>query len=662
MPIRLPYPLHSGYPAKEQEDPQLCSRSSHAWRDRNIDPVEHMNLNKKITLFSVALSATMIIVLIAVSLLSFRQFSIMSATAQVRSAAEIIRVSLTEDMVNGVITKREGLLRRLGEVEELKTVHVVRGSNVESQFGKGMGAENTADSIEANVLQSGQPYFAVLNEVSDPTFRGTIPFIATRSGNPSCMQCHNVSEGTVLGAVTVTMSIGHLKDSAVLVSAVMVASVAFFMVLMLYFFRRLVKPMIITANDVQDAVSHAINGDFHANIQQRTNDEIGQVALDINKLMQFLHKGLNTIREDVAQLLKHKPPEEQGNLLNSTIGMVQGLIDASQFKQAIEEDESKIEIYQRLSVVVRERFGIPNFSIYEVLPSKNQMIPIAIDGEFGAACRWCDPQIMIRSETCRARRTGHLIDSTESPGICYAFQPPEGERKYCHVCFPVIQSGMVGSVLQLVIGQEDAARMKEVIPYLSVYLREAAPVIEAKRLMDTLRESNLRDAMTGLHNRRFLEEYTETLVASTQRRKSQMTILMLDLDYFKMVNDTYGHDAGDTVLKAIAKVLAQSVRTSDMVIRYGGEEFLIIMQDASGDNAGQIAEKIRLAVESLKIQLAGTVLQKTISIGTATFPDDSNTFWQTVKYADVALYHAKESGRNRVVRFTPDLWTDEKTY
>ena len=635
--------------------------------DQNTDPVKrmnlnNMNLNKKIILFSVMLSTAMIIVLIAVSLLSFRQFSIMSAKAQVRSAAEIIRVSLTENMVNGIITKREGLLRRLGEVEGLKTVHVVRSSNVERQFGKGVGEESVVDSIEANVLQSGQPYFTVLNEISNPTFRGTIPFVATRNGNPVCMQCHNAAEGDVLGAVTVTMSIGNLKKDAMLVSAIMVVSVAFFMVLMLLSFRRLVKPMITTANDVQNAVSQAIRGDFHANIQQRTNDEIGQIALDLNKLMQFLLKGLSAIREDVAQLLKQKPPEDQGNLLNSTIDMVQGLIDASQFKQAIEEDESKMEIYQRLSAAVRERFGISTFSIYEVLPTKNQMIPIAIDGEFGTECRWCDPQIMLRSETCRARRTGHLIDSVESPGICFAFKPPSDGKEYCHICLPVLQSGMVGSVLQLVIAHDEAARMKDVIPYLSVYLREAAPVIEAKRLMDTLRESNLRDAMTGLHNRRFLEEYAETLVASTQRRKSQMAILMLDLDYFKMVNDTYGHDAGDTVLKAIAKVLVQSVRTSDTVIRYGGEEFLIIMQDTSGDSADQTAEKIRLAVEGLKIQLAGTVLQKTISIGIAEFPKDSETFWQTVKYADVALYKAKESGRNRVVRFTPDLWLDEKAY
>jgi diguanylate cyclase (GGDEF)-like protein len=620
-----------------------------------------LNLNKKVTLSSLALAIVMIAVLIAVSLLSFRQFSIMSAQSQVRTAAEIIRVSLTEDMVNGVISKREGLLHRLSEVPGLKSVHVIRGSNVERQYGKGIEGEGVADGIELNVLQKGEPFFAVNDEPANPVFRGTIPFVATRAGNPVCMQCHDVPEGAVLGAVTVTMSIAHMKDDAILVSSIMVASVAVFMLLMLLIFRRMVKPLITTANDVQEAVSHAIRGDFHANIQQRTNDEIGQVARDVNKLMLFLHKGLSDIRQDVAQLLKHKPSEE-GNLLVSTVGMVQGLIDASQFKQAIEEDETKTEIYQRLSKEVRDHFRLKHFSIYEVLSNKNLMTPIIVDSELGSPCRWCDPQILLRSETCRARRTGHLIDSIESPGICFAFHPPEDGEEYRHVCFPVMQSGMVGGVLQLMFGIDEIERMKEVVPYLRVYLREAAPVLEAKRLMDTLREANLRDAMTGLHNRRFLEEYTETLVAGTQRRKSEMSILMLDLDYFKMVNDTHGHDAGDTVLKALAKVLTQSVRSSDMVIRYGGEEFMIILQDTDGNGAELVSEKIRAAVEALKVQLTGTVLQKTISIGLAVFPTDSETFWQTVKYADVALYHAKDTGRNRVVRFTPDLWTDEKIY
>jgi len=220
----------------------------------------------------------------------------------------------------------------------------------------------------------------------------------------------------------------------------------------------------------------------------------------------------------------------------------------------------------------------------------------------------------------------------------------------------------VGSVVQIVVDKDEGKHFQELIPFLTPYLREASPVIEAKRLMDTLRESNLRDAMTGLHNRRFLEEYMETLVANNDRNKTTLSILMLDLDYFKKVNDTYGHDVGDKVLKELAKTLTQTVRNSDLVIRYGGEEFVIILQNTTDGYGDQVAEKIREAVQQLKIQVSATVLQKTISIGIADFPTDCETFWQAIKFADVALYQAKERGRNQVVHFSPDMWTDSEQF
>lgn len=129
-----------------------------------------------------------------------------------------------------------------------------------------------------------------------------------------------------------------------------------------------------------------------------------------------------------------------------------------------------------------------------------------------------------------------------------------------------------------------------------------------------------------------------------------------------MVNDTYGHDAGDAVLKALSNVLKQSVRASDLVIRYGGEEFLIILVDSAGEVADRVAENIRVAVENLKVQVAGILIHKTISIGISDFPTDSETFWQAVKFADVALYQAKDQGRNRVIRFSTSMWTDSKEY
>jgi diguanylate cyclase (GGDEF)-like protein len=426
--------------------------------------------------------------------------------------------------------------------------------------------------------------------------------------------------------------------------------------------RRLLRPISDTANAVEDAVQRALRGDFKAQVEKKTNDEIGKIATDMNRLLTFLDDGLNRIGTNVARLTERTPAPGE-NLLTATIDMVEGLTKAAHFKQAIEEDESKIEIYQRLSTTLQQEFNLNEFSLYEVSNNKKQMKGIMVDGEIADTCHWCDPQILIRPEACRVRRTGHVVDGVTNPDICYAFRPPTeiGEQRH-HVCFPIIQSGAVGSVVQLIATSSSKDQLLNQIPLINVYLRETAPVLETKRLMESLKDSTLRDPMTGLNNRRFLEEYVETLVASVQRKHAHAAILMLDLDYFKMVNDTYGHDAGDAVLKALSTVLKQSVRASDMVIRYGGEEFLIILMDSQGESAERVAETIRAAVEALKVQVAGVVLQKTISIGISDFPTDSDTFWQAVKFADVALYQAKEQGRNRVIRFDTSMWSDNKEY
>ncbi|MGE5470674.1 MAG: diguanylate cyclase [Bacteroidota bacterium] len=620
-----------------------------------------MNLNAKVTLFFISIAAALLAVLVAISLYAFRSFSIASATEHIRTAAEIVRVHLTESMINGVIDKRERFLTRMLEVQGLKSARVVRSQEVVKQFGKGLSVESGADGIENKVLKEGKPHFEVIGQGDETVFRGTIPYIASSNGTPNCLQCHQVSEGAVLGAVTMTMSIETLREKALLTVAGIVGAVTFFAILMIFLLRRVLRPISETANAVEEAVQCALRGDFKTHVEKKTNDEIGQIATDMNRLLSFLDDGLNRIGSNVARLTERTPAPGE-NLLTATIDMVESLTKAAHFKQAIEEDEAKIEIYQRLSATLQQEFELKEFSLYEISTNKKQIRTIMVDGEMDDTCRWCDPQIMIRPEACRVRRTGHVVDGLTNPEICYSFRPPAdvGERR--HVCFPIIQSGAVGSVVQLLAAPAETDRLESRVPFINVYLRETAPVLETKRLMESLRDSTLRDPMTGLNNRRFLEEYVETLVASVQRKRTHVAILMLDLDYFKMVNDTYGHDAGDAVLKALSNVLKQSVRASDLVIRYGGEEFLIILVDSEGSAAEKVAENIRLAVEALKVQVAGVVIQKTISIGISDFPTDSETFWQAVKFADVALYLAKDQGRNRIVRFKADMWSDTKEY
>ncbi|MBF0247055.1 MAG: diguanylate cyclase [Alphaproteobacteria bacterium] len=621
-----------------------------------------MKLNTKVTTSFALISTGLIIMLVAINLYAFRTFSIASSTDHIRTAAEIVRVGLTESMINGVIDQREGFLKRLVEVQGLSGARVVRSHHVVGQFGEGTATEMTTDEIEKQVLTDGQARYEVVEKAGDTFFRGTIPFTATAHGSPNCLECHEVKEGDVLGAVTISMSIGNLKDKAILTVSGIIGTVALFTLAALLLVSRLIRPLSLTADNVKKAVHKALDGDFTTKVKKITDDEMGQIAQDMNRLLAFLDEGLNAIGANVARLT-NRAPQPGENLLDATTDMVDGLTRASIFKQAIEEDESKEEILQRLARVIATDYGVTEYSIYEIDPQKkNQMVPTIVDGELGGGCKWCDPQILVRGDGCRARRTGHVIDGISDPDICYSFRPPEGCDSYRYVCIPVIQAGSVGNVVQLIAKPGCGIDTLAQVPFIKVYLREAAPVLETKRLMATLKESSLRDPMTGLNNRRFLEEYIDTLVANADRRQIGLTIMMLDLDHFKMVNDTYGHDAGDDVIKALAKVLRQTVRASDMVIRFGGEEFLVVLVDTVGTPAQEVAEKIRSTIESMEIITAGTKLKKTISIGSAEYPKDADTFWQALKFADVALYEAKEQGRNRVIHFAPEMWTDDQSY
>ena len=619
-----------------------------------------MKLKDKTQVFFVVILAVLVVVLTVLSALSFRRFSIYTAERHARSVAETGKVALTESMINGSIGKREQLLTRLAGVPGVHQVRVARGPAVVKQFGPGLSSESAGSENVTEVLRTGKEAFEVADVDGELMFRAVIPYVAGNDGVPNCLQCHVVSVGTVLGAVSIDISLAEVRRQGVIAVVMVSLAVLVAALLALGLLRRMMNPLAEAAQSVQEVTSQAVGGNFSGRIRQRSNDEVGEIALNINQLMAFLEREITTIRTRVGQLMGHQVVREGGNQLVHTTELVESLVEASQFKQAIEEDQTKLEIYQRLSDMLQRKYDFKRFSIYEVAASKNRMTPVLVDGEAGAACRHCDPQVVVDASFCRAHRTGHEVNAVDYPGLCTMFRP--GSAGETHICMPITQSGSAICVVQVVVAADEGALARLMMPFVSVYLREAGPVLEARRLMEHLRENALRDAMTGLYNRRFLEEYVGALVAGSQRRKSAFSVLMLDLDFFKQVNDTHGHEVGDKVLKTLADILVRSVRASDIAVRYGGEEFLLLLTDTGADAAMEVAEKIRGQVEATKIPLAGGILQKTISIGVAEFPADSDTFWQVVKFADVALYQAKSGGRNRVVRFAPAMWDASASY
>jgi diguanylate cyclase (GGDEF)-like protein len=169
-------------------------------------------------------------------------------------------------------------------------------------------------------------------------------------------------------------------------------------------------------------------------------------------------------------------------------------------------------------------------------------------------------------------------------------------------------------------------------------------------VIDGLCELSLKDPLTGLSNRRHFRAVLDRTIDMVARSGDPALLLMLDIDHFKKVNDTYGHPAGDTVLQAIAKALAKCVRPMDTVARYGGEEFAVILPNCHAYFGGTIAERIRQTMQDMPIAIAaGTEIRVTVSIGGAYAPEwvrSTAALW--TERADVQLYRAKSEGRNRV--------------
>jgi diguanylate cyclase (GGDEF)-like protein len=178
----------------------------------------------------------------------------------------------------------------------------------------------------------------------------------------------------------------------------------------------------------------------------------------------------------------------------------------------------------------------------------------------------------------------------------------------------------------------------------------AALALANLRLRQDLREQAIRDPLTGLFNRRHMEESLERELRRAERRQRGLGIILLDLDHFKRCNDTFGHEAGDAVLRVIGQFLRTHIRGEDLACRYGGEEFLLILADSSLENTHRRAEQLRGEIKALQVEHAGRPLGPvSASLGVAVFPEQGVTAEEIVRAADAALYQAKTEGRDRVV-------------
>lgn len=226
-----------------------------------------------------------------------------------------------------------------------------------------------------------------------------------------------------------------------------------------------------------------------------------------------------------------------------------------------------------------------------------------------------------------------------------------------YLCVPLTAHGETLGIITIECPSAEVAALLEMRETSVSSVGEmAALAIAGLHLRHRLESQSIRDGMTGLFNRSFMEIALEREINRAGRQGKQIAVMMLDIDHFKEFNDTFGHEAGDIVLREVAEAMRLGVRSEDIVCRYGGEEFVIILPEIVTRAAIERAELLRRMVSDLALRYRGQPLrQVTISIGVAMFPDNSDTPEELLRSADHAMYAAKHKGRNRVVQATASI-------
>jgi len=395
--------------------------------------------------------------------------------------------------------------------------------------------------------------------------------------------------------------------------------------------------------------------DFLLRAPVRAQDVIGRLSQSFNRLLEQITTldafKLETERQlvMVQQELKYKQEMEEKNRELSL------LYDFSQeVSMTLEPDE----LYDIVDSFLGERLGFTEFAFLVVDETAPRLIVKVARGFF-------DPtKVLGMNFHPKEGITGRVWIEGKSCYLPNTRQNPEylhykGEKREdgAFLSLPIrFKKNMVG-VLNMfrpkVNGFSEGERK-----FLETLASELAIALVNAKLYSKTRELSVRDELTQVYNRRHFQEALPLEIKRAERFQKSFSLLMIDIDYFKKWNDTYGHLAGDACLKEFVSLIQSKIREVDFFARFGGEEFVLILPDTPKKEATHVAEKIRTLVKEHRFLMEGIVDEipvLTISIGVAAYPEDGLAMEELIDSADVALYRAKQEGRDRVIVATPPL-------
>ena len=530
--------------------------------------------------------------------------------------------------------------------KEINDLWISRSDEFSDEIGRKRSSYR--DQIERNVYISKRPSEESMKRIegtNDHEARVSFPIFAEQK----CIVCHiGTKQGAVIGAVNATIL---LKDNIYdiifssedeFLAFIVGASLITMIVLMFS-----VKSFSTISASIQDAIISAINGDFTRRVRSRMigTDELAKI---LNKLLESLDKNLAAIDTKIATIFIYNKLLYTKNPLMRLSEVMNEVVALYSFKNKIDSMKKTNDIHKEIQVVIQKYIKYKSLIFAELV---NDEIVSGYKIENDANMKVMAGEI--NSIEKRLENDNRNILYSDEKGSVF-ISTSTGGLHAIDLKFVISDKLMIYYSIMLSSKKELAEKEKSITRIYN-YMREARHIINNKMLMKEIEESSYTDPLTKAYNRFFLDKHGDKLKEKLEKHIS-FGVLMLDIDHFKNINDTYGHAVGDAGIVLLVETIRKVIRPIDKLVRYGGEEFVVILDNADMEEAKRVAEKIRTAFAMAKKCSRGELtFNKSVSIGVSVMPEFSKDIWECINQADTALYEAKEGGRNRVVPYSREV-------
>jgi diguanylate cyclase (GGDEF)-like protein len=405
----------------------------------------------------------------------------------------------------------------------------------------------------------------------------------------------------------------------------------------IFVWRSIATPL---ANLAQTA-THIAAGDLDTVARIERDDEVGALAQAFNSMTARLRQVIGNLENYVGELEQAEAEVRDANARLARDVVEQEAL--SRLSNELQRCQTPDEAYASSVPLLREVFVARPGAFYRRIAGAPHL---ELVGKWGTDAPAQVPPLLTECPALEGKR--YLI--TERGQLTDQCRACMGDTSNLAVCVQLQTGGEQFGVLHLRVGTDTHSELHTHVLPLAVRVADLLALALANlHLRANLREEAIRDSLTGLFNRRYLNEALNQKLSQAQRHQRTVGMILLDIDHFKHINDTYGHDAGDAVLRAIGTLLRTNLRAEDTACRFGGEELLLVLPEIVEGDALRRSEELRQRINAMEITYGDIVLPRiTVSMGIAIFPHHEQTHDRLMTAADQALYHAKATGRNRV--------------